>query len=398
MDTDPTSELAEAFAYFVRQAVEAEQALRNVDAAGDSLSAARGYLHLGRQVLSAMENHLLADPDLPRFRILDDRVRTGGDNPDQRYGFAPIHGGVDYEVWGSKGSASRLEVQLYRREPYGAEDVSLGYLADEDIDFAADGSFSIRVGPGRSGRSALDNPSEATILQVRQIYGDWSEVDCGSVFIDRVGSEGAAVTVESAEVVARRWRGAADDLRASATCWPELVQNGIEAARPVNTLLPLRTPAAKGGVLGRWISLGQYEIDGDHALLITMPPTAARYQGAQLADRWFASLEYSSATSSLSGEQALVAPDQNRYLVVALNDPGYANWLDPTGLARGVVHLRYDGLAEAPEPEQHPTARLVSVAELPEVIPGFANCVVTPADRDDQRAARRRHVRRRFGR
>jgi len=398
VNDEPTEELAAAFAYFIDQAVAAEQALRQVDAARDPISAARGYLHLGRQVLSAMENHLLGDPDQPRFRILDDRVRTGGDNPDQRYGFAPIRGGVEYEIWGWKGSAARVEVQLYQREPYGAEDVSLGYLSDEEIDYDADGQFTIRIGPDRTGRSALANPPEATIVQVRQIYDRWDDTDPGAMFIDRYGGEGAATSAEPPQAVAQRWRLAADDLRASVTCWPELVHHGIEAALPPNVLLPLRTPAGKGGVRGRWISLGQYDIDEDNCLVIVMPPVAAAYQGAQLADRWFASLEYASATSSLSGQQAVVAPDGNRYLVVALTDPGYANWMDPTGVARGIVHLRYDGLTDAPPQAQHPTARLVALEQLATAIPGFDEQQISAAQRNQQRQERRRHVRRRFGR
>ena len=107
--------------------------LHRFHAADDAVGLARGYQHLGRQLVKGFEEHLLRDADHPFGRVLDDRIRTGGDNPDQRYLFAPIRGGEAYRVWGRKGSAARIELQLYSREPYGAEDVSVGYLPDEAI-------------------------------------------------------------------------------------------------------------------------------------------------------------------------------------------------------------------------------------------------------------------------
>ena len=119
---------------------------------------------------------------------------------------------------------------------------------------------------------------------------------------------------------------------------------------------------------------------------------------AQLADLWFGSLEYASATSSISGTQAVAAPDGHRYLVLSLEDPGYTNWLDPAGVVRGVVQLRYDGLAEQPAPEAAPSAQLVPLDELAERIPGFGGDCVDQAGRKEQRAMRRRHVQVRYGR
>ncbi|NDH23030.1 MAG: hypothetical protein EBY49_03550, partial [Actinobacteria bacterium] len=115
----------------------------------------------------------MRDADHPFGRVLDDRIRTGGDNPDQRYLFAPIRGGEAYRVWGRKGSAARIELQLYRREPYGAEDVSVGYLPDEAIAFGDDGAFTVELGPDVTGPSTLVNPPEATILNIRQIWSVW---------------------------------------------------------------------------------------------------------------------------------------------------------------------------------------------------------------------------------
>ncbi len=391
-------DLRAAFAELLAQLADGASALESFTAADDADGLARGYLHLGRTMIRGLEEHLLRDPDHPLSRVLDDRIRTGGDNPDQRYLFAPVRGGKRYRVWGRKGSATRIELQLYSREPYGGEDVGVGYLPDDGIVFDADGAFSVELGPDVSGPSTLVNPAEATILNVRQVYGIWDDSDPGVVFVDRVGWEGARRHTDSPVVVADRWRAAAADIRASITCWPELVENGVLAFIEPNTLGPLMSPGAQAGVVGRWISVGPYDLRPGVALVIDMPPTGAPYEGAQLADRWFASLEYASATSSISGAQAVAAPDGHRYLVLSLDDPGYVNWLDPAGVRRGVVHLRYDGLPGEPAPELAPTARLLSLDELAASIPGFHDQQVDGAARDRQRADRRRHIQIRYGR
>jgi hypothetical protein len=81
---------------------------------------------------------------------------------------------------------------------------------------------------------------------------------------------------------------------------------------------------------------------------------------------------------------------------VSLEDPGYANWLDPAGVAKGIVQLRFDGLDD--QPAEAPTAELVSISALPNTIPNFDAGRIGTDARDAQRAERRRHVQVRYGR
>ena len=389
-------DLRDAFRHLLTQLETAGEELHRFTAADDPVGLARGYQHLGRQLLKGLEEHLLRDADHPFGRVLDDRIRTGGDNPDQRYLFAPIRGGEAYRVWGRKGSAARIELQLYSREPYGGENVGVGYLPDGAIEYADDGTFSVELGPEVAGPGTLVNPPDASILNVRQIWSEWGDRDPGAVYVDRVGWEGARKLTDSPALVAERLRGAADDIAASVRCWPELVENGPLTFFDANTLGPLMSPGAQAGVVGRWITIGHYDLAADQALVIRIPPTGAPYQGTQLADLWFASLEYASATSSITTDQAHHAPDGAQYLVLSLDDPGYANWLDPAGVARGVVHIRFDGLDE--QPAEAPTVELVPIHALADVVPDFEAGQIDAAARDAQRAERRRHVQVRYGR
>ena len=300
-------DLRSAFQHLLQQLETAEQELHRFHAADDPAGLARGYQHLGRQLVKGFEEHLLRDADHPFGRVLDDRIRTGGDNPDQRYLFAPIRGGEAYRVWGRKGSAARIELQLYRREPYGAEDVSVGYLPGEAIAFGDDGTFTVELGPDVTGPSTLVNPPEATILNIRQIWSVWDDTDPGAVYVDRVGWEGARKTTDSPTMVAARIRGAADDIASSVRCWPELIESG-----PL-TFLENQHPRAThvSWSEGR----GRRPLDVPRALRPRTRPgprhphsTHGRsYRGSQLADLWFGSLEYS-ARPQASPRNRLITP------------------------------------------------------------------------------------------
>ena len=390
-------ELVAAFERFrgaLDDAVESVRASPTFPAEGE---AARGYLHLLRSLMKSVERELVHSPDRPRFRVLDDRVRSGGDNPDQRYWFAHIEPGGRYRVRGRLGSARRIEVQLYSREPYGAEDVSVGYLTHEQMALDADGRFAVEIGPQPFADGPWLDSGAAAIVQVREIYASWADTvpaELAIELVDRLGPVGATTAAEVAAMLDR----AGHDLTRSAEAWPRLVAERVLPFVAPNTFPPLMNPGAKAGVEGRWMAIGPYDVGPGDAVVVSLNDDGADYLGVQLADRWMASLEYADATSSRTAEQSRRAPDGRFHHVIALDDPGYHNWLDPAGVGAGIVHVRLDGLAEEPRPEHQPVATVTTVDRLPEVIPGFAGELVTPAERDAERAARRRHVQLRYGR
>jgi len=80
---------------------------------------------------------------------------------------------------------------------------------------------------------------------------------------------------------------------------------------------------------------------------------------------------------------------------VSATDPAVPNWLDTEGFSRGVILMRYDGLETAEIPEaHHPTATVVKFSELRASLP-LDEPTVSPQERADELAARRRHVQRR---
>jgi hypothetical protein len=388
--------LPAAFAEVRERIAESERELRAFSAYGSEAERVAAYRHLVRSIKNVIESEVLQDADFPYFRILDFWLREGGDNPDQRYAFSPIRGGEPYRIWGSIGSARRVEVQLYAGTPWDGTGQSAGFLPFEEIEVGEDGSFEIFVTPDERKGTWLHNPEEADTVFVRHIFDEWNEADTGEAHIDRIGREGDRLPAETAEQLAERLHAMADRLEKTTLGWPLFVnQQYVEAFGP-NVMPGLIDTYSLGGVEGRWMANGYFELPPGKALVVKAWPTSADYQSIQLSDLWFASLEYGNRVSSLNTTQSLLSPDGAYYYVISREDPGHANWLDTGEIARGVFLMRYDGVEGRIPESQHPSAELVDLSELEEKIPGFTR--VSESERAEVRAERRRHLQIRSGR
>lgn len=395
VNNDP---LDQAFDRLVAAMGEAKDFIRSHPFYADENNRASGMAFIASMLIRTLEEDVILDPDFPFFRILDYRIREGGDNPDQRYLFARIRGGETYRVWGHLGPQRRIDFQIYAGDPYvqgGGRSVS--HLSLEEIAFGPDGAFEVILSPQRTAGNWMENAPDSTKLMVRQIFSDWAHERPGEVHIDRVGYEGRFKPPPNTADMTERLTRAAADLLMIVKVWPDFVLNRYARPLPANTLPPLADTAALGGVKGRWMTVGMFDLAPDEALIVTTWPSSANYQGIQLADPWFSSLEYANRQSSLTTDQALLSPDGAYHFVVAGADPGIQNWLDTTGLKRGVILMRYDGATEEVFPQdRQPVTRKIKLSDLRDALPPDTPAF-TAAMRAEAIAARRRHVQIRFG-
>lgn len=363
----------------------------------DPENRASAYAYLSSMMLARIEEDVVFDGDFPYFRILDHRIREGGDNPDQRYLIATLKGGETYRVWGRLGKNRRLDFQIYAGDPYvaGSGGRSASALNFEQLKVAPNGSFEVWLSPDRRPGNWLENPEDANQILVRQIFSDWATETPGDVHIDRVGHEGALKPVSTDADMAKRLRKAAADLRTHVRVWPTMV-GARYLSQPANTLGEPFDPGAAGGVPGRFMVSGNFDLAPDEALIVRTWPASGNYQGIQLTDLWFSSLEYGNRQTSLTGDQAAKSADGSYYFVLAGRDPGVPNWLDTTGRRRGVILLRYDGMREKTfAPAHYPTATKVKLADIRQYLPDNT-AVVSTEQRAAAIAERRRHVQFRF--
>ena len=83
----------------------------------DAENQASGYAFLVSMLLSRLEERVVFDTEQPYFRILDPRIREGGDNPDQRYLIARLVGGEVPRPAAHPASGHTAErARIHRRE------------------------------------------------------------------------------------------------------------------------------------------------------------------------------------------------------------------------------------------------------------------------------------------
>ncbi|MDB5397238.1 MAG: hypothetical protein JWM91_4744 [Rhodospirillales bacterium] len=364
----------------------------------DPENRAAGMAFISSMVIRTLEEDVVLDADYPFFRVLDFRIREGGDNPDQRYLFAPVRGGETYRVWGRLGKQRRLDFQMYAGAPYikgGGRVVS--NLAMENIIFDKDGRFEVILSPHKRPGNWMENSSDSTKLMVRQIFSDWKNETPGEVHIDRVGYEGALKPRTSEGAMADKLDKAAADLVQTVEAWPSFVLERYVNTMPANSLTPMTDPVSTGGVQGRWMSEAHFDLKDDEALIITTWPMSGNYQGIQLTDLWFSSLEYANRQSSLTADQAYRTSDGAYHFVVSSKNPRVQNWLDTGGLRQGTILLRFDGMKEPEFPkDKQPTIQTVKFAHLRKHLPSDTPDFSLDALRNVI-AERRANVQTRFG-
>ncbi|HUP76662.1 MAG TPA: DUF1214 domain-containing protein [Acidimicrobiales bacterium] len=388
-------ELDGAFDAFVDQLRHAVNDVRASPAFADSDNRVGAYMFVLSMLLARIEEDVIFDPDFPYFRSVDVRVREAGDNPDQRYWTSRLRGGETYRVWGNRGTARRVDVQVYAgvpSQPGGGR--SAGFLPFEELHIEPDGSFEVYVSPESHASNWIDCPADATRIFVRQVYSDWETDLPGEVHVDRVGHEGTPKPSIAAADMASRLIHAADNLRSRVDLWPKVVET--YSADGANRLSTLFDPGSLGGVHGRLMANGAFDLEPDQALIVRLWPGSGNYMGIQLGDPWFSSLEYANRQSSLSADQARPATDGTFWFVIARTDPGTTNWLDTAGRSSGFILVRYDGIVGGSARPRDPNYQVVTLDDVWSVLPTETERM-TSVERGDALARRRRHVQRRYG-
>ena len=389
-----SASLEDSLDHLAQSISEAGTFVRAHSAASSPRAEAEGYRHILRLLIASLEGKALMDPDFPYFREINTRTKSGMDNPDQRYLIATLDGDAAYRVWGTRGTSRRLDITLY-----GEDDLSpsISTLDTEALEVKADGGFEVWIGGEERPSNWLASRSGVVRLLVRQIHSDWPNEGPGDIHIDRIDAGRPRVPEFGPAILAARLDAAREKFAVSVRRWPEYSRTRLQKLLPANRLSPPRDTGETGGLAGRLLVAGHFDLEEDEALIITTWPSGAAYQGIQLGHHWFASLDYANRQSSLTTDQAAQSSDGAYRFVISARDPGYANWLDPGGFTQGTLMLRYDGLTDPDLPsEQHPVARLVQFTELADALPADDRRV-TPEERAAAIARRRQHVQRRFG-
>lgn len=325
-------------------------------------------------------------PDHPEWAPFLNSIYRLQPNPDDTYLYAPVRGNATYRIRGNRGTVKLLTFSV------GANMMGMGegpgknfsYHDADDLELGADGEldviFSTERPAGHRGNWLPLHP-ESDFIMVRQRSYDWIGERGAQLAIERVGGD---------PLKPRQSVGAIDhQLRALFEGFTERLtrqwlnyQNAVIGRGMINRL----EMADFGGNLPVQIYWqGMFRLQpGEAIILETALPANQKYWNVQLNDELWNAIEFVYRQSSLNGRQARLDSDGRFRAVIALEDPGVPNWLDPVGTAYGMLIGRWYAADSAPMPTLTP----VPLAELRRHLPADTP-VVTPKERARQLAERR---------
>ena len=326
-------------------------------------------------VEAAIMNHDPLEPmwSAPsQFHLLD----WGAASPDGVYRRAMIRDDRAYRVWGTLGNASYFSMDFRQSNPAST-------ILPHDLELDPDGNFDIVIGGEPRDRQWWPLHAGTTGLTTREFYDDWIgaqrsrlRIACldGDVMAPRPEHNAARVAAEFDLVSDWILEGAVRFWIDRSLALEQSVSNRFqsELAR-TETKLPV-------------VTTGFWNLAPDEALIIELTDPDADFWAFQLASSLWHTLDYANRITSLNQVQALPDADGRFRVVLAHTDPGVANWLDTTGLERGVLILRFCGARVA----KVPTTRLVKLADIGSEVPGGAH--FGPDRRRAQIAERREGV------
>ncbi len=327
-----------------------------------------------------------ATPEHPDWAPLWNPVYTLQPNPDDIYLYSPIRGELQYRVSGQRGSVKILSFTTQRFMSGMVDDISQigGHNEIDDNDFSVDAAgnidilFSAEKPTGYSGDWAPIHP-EATGMMVRFRSYDWeNEVD-------------PRLSIECLSEVPLKPRLSIEDIRfrieemakfpSRKTRSYYRMQNGVKDRVGFNVFEPIRM---KGALAKQVYWPACFKFAADEALIIeTELPKHRPYWNIQLNDPYFNALEYVYRQSSLNGHTAHIDSDGKFRAVIALEDPGVPNWLDPAGYNEGGIYGRWFDCDSAPVP----TIRIVKANKLRDYLP-IDTPVITSKERSIHLKAR----------
>lgn len=335
-----------------------------------------------------------ADPDRPDFvPAVNTTHNAVGVNPDFIYYHAAVDGSGQYRITGNRGDGLFLLMDIAAGGLGAMDDLgpSLGLVDFDTLNLGPDGAIDLLLSTTCPSEwmgdwRALD-PAAKT-LAVRQASYDWGAGEDARLTIERIDRPVASSRMTPAETVNRLNRLLSHPERFAGLALKFMA--GQRAKQLVNAF-EHDDWAGRGGVTGQHYYQGLFRIEPGHLLILeTALPETVRYWNVQLSDPLWNAVDWLNHQSSLNGGQAQINSDGKFRAVIALEDPGVPNWLDPAGWREGLVMLRWTEASSGPAPilTSVPCADLR--AHLPSDTP-----VMTPEARDAVLRDRRRGVQRR---
>jgi hypothetical protein len=334
-----------------------------------------------------------ADPEHPDWSPLWNPVYLMQPNPDDIYLYAPIRGDLKYLVKGNRGTCKLLTFTTAHEMPGLVDDLAkISHNNDfdhRDLNIDGDGEFELLLSAEKpAGYAGNWKPiaKQSNVLYIRYRSWDWGKERDPQLSIECLDQVSPKPRLTPDQIIERIKQMAAFP-GAYARMFFSL-QNGVKERVGINAFEPI---SYVSGLTRQVYWPAVFELEHGEALIIeTDMPKVVTYWNIQLNDPYFNAVEYVYRLSSTNGAMAKISSDGKLRAVIALEDPGVPNWLDPAGFKQGTVYGRWYDCDSTPLP----IIKRVPLSEVREHLPRDTP-VVTPEQRavevkDRVRAAQRR--------
>ncbi len=334
-----------------------------------------------------------ADAEHPDWSPLYNPVFACQPNPDDIYLFSQIRDDLTYRVSGHRGSVTKFIFVTQKGTPgtlsRADQTSAITMLDEQDFKVAPDGTFEIvfsaKRPEGYTGNWSQLKPGADVIFSRYRMVNWETEVDPQMTIecLDKVGPKPRLTPEQMREKV----RQVATVPFNQNKIFYEM-QNVILRNVGINAFDPIRL-AGIGTRQVYWPAVFQFD-EGEALIIETEMPKVRPYWNIQLNDELFNAVEYVYRSSHLNAWNSHISSDGKLRAVIALTDPGVANWLDPAGFTEGTIYGRWYDCDSSPTPviKRVPLAQLRK--HLPKDMP-----TVTQEQRADQLARRIRAAQRR---
>jgi hypothetical protein len=301
-------------------------------------------------------------------------ARIGGDNPDNCYRLVPVEDGAAYEIRGKVFGMPASDV-TWTLVANNSTSKTLASLEQRDVVVEPDGSFIIRVDsrPAEGRANHLRSRPGVKWLFIRDSMGDWANQMPYGLQVSRLAPP-AAVPLSEDEIARRAAEFIIDEV--PLTFWFTRLNFGL----PPNTLSMPHSSGKVGGLQSQWASYGRIVLQDDEAFIVNAKDPGASYRHFVVNDWWYRSIDPWHCQSSLNNEGMVADADGSYTYVVALQDPGVANWIDTGGLHQVYAIQKWQGLPReiAPGDEPRLSWKKVKLSELKQALPPGTKWVDAP--------------------
>ncbi|HIF63823.1 MAG TPA: DUF1214 domain-containing protein [Deltaproteobacteria bacterium] len=369
----PPKIMAKAFDEWIAAQQTAIGLVNDAEQPGTAADWAEGYRWVTRMASIALEWVVEKNDPLHPVVFLneDDYHKFIVDNPDLNRYFATIDENETYRLFGKRGEAIYIGINLGSdifNWGSGAAGGNLGQYDLDNFEISENGEFEITLSPDEHEGNWIRLEKGTQHVTLRETFSDLRKQEAAKLSIELTGRK-----VPPPELTPEEF---ADKLATAAKFFLFVVQTSISMWSGFGS----RVNNIGGGSGQHHVKAGENEInthcdsqmyymgsrwslEDGHALVVTIRPPEGnfRYWGITLVNPWMESYDSRYARPCTNNHKADRNEDGTWRLVIAADDPGVANWVDTGGRLEGFAMLRWVTHGEVPP---DPDCELMSLSSL----------------------------------